>query len=88
MLILFLLLQYRIWIGAYGVSDTHKINQEIERQRQTNLVLKQRNQLIDADIKDLKFAHESIEEHARNELGLIKDGETFFRLVEQQAAKQ
>ncbi|MFB0912178.1 MAG: septum formation initiator family protein, partial [Glaciecola sp.] len=43
--------------------------------------LKQRNALLQADISDLQLGLESIEERARNELGLIKDGETFYRIL-------
>ena len=46
-----------------------------------NEKLKQRNKLLYADTDDLKLGVEAIEERARNELGMIKEGETFFRIV-------
>ena len=50
-------------------------------QAKQNAGLLQRNNLLKADIKDLKIGLEAVEERARNELGLIKQGETFYRIL-------
>lgn len=81
MLGIVLLLQYRIWFGQYGASDLRQLRSDVSRQAASNEALKQRNQLLYADIEDLREAHEAIEERARNELGLVKPEETFFRLI-------
>lgn len=78
---LLLALQYRLWTGENGVSELRALQQDIERQSATNQQLAQRNQLLQADIIDLRNAQDAVEERARNELGLIKNDETFFRLV-------
>lgn len=78
---LLLALQYRLWTGDNGMSELRSLQQDIERQEQTNQQLAQRNQLLQADIVDLRNAQEAVEERARNELGLVKADETFFRLV-------
>ena len=82
LLIVFLaLLQYRLWFGKNSVPDYLDLKEEMGRQQLANEKLTQRNKLIYADIDDLKSGLEAIEERARNELGLIKEGETFFRLI-------
>lgn len=78
---LFLALQYRLWFGKNSVPDYWRLQQEVARQAQNNERLTQRNQVLEADIDDLRQGEEAIEERARNELGLIKNSETFFRLV-------
>lgn len=78
---LLLALQYRLWTGENGMSEMRALQQDIQRQSATNQQLAQRNQLLQADIIDLRNAQEAVEERARNELGLIKADETFFRLV-------
>lgn len=78
---LLIALQYRLWAGENGVSELRGLQQDIERQHSVNQQLTQRNQLLQADIEDLQDAQEAVEERARNELGLVKQGETFFRLV-------
>jgi len=53
----------------------------LQTQALQNANLAQRNALLKADINDLKIGLEAIEERARNELGLIKKGETFYRIL-------
>jgi cell division protein FtsB len=81
-LLLFLvLLQYRLWFGKNSVPDYLALEEEVTRQLVNNNKLKQRNKLLYADTDDLKSGTEAIEERARHELGLIKQGETFFRVI-------
>lgn len=79
--ILLLALQYRLWFGKHSIPDYLNMEQELAEQLQHNQNLRQRNSLLIADIQDLKMGLESIEERARNELGLIKPGETFYRIL-------
>ena len=82
LLVLFLvLLQYRLWFGKNSVPDYLELKTSESRQVELNNKLKQRNKLIYADIDDLKNGLQAVEERARNELGMIKDGETFFRII-------
>lgn len=74
-------LQYRFWVGEHGLAELRNMRADIERQQETNEQLAQRNQLLQADINDLRSAQDAVEEFARNELGMIKQNETFFRLV-------
>ncbi|MGB1199399.1 MAG: cell division protein FtsB [Thalassotalea sp.] len=80
LLVFFVLLQYRLWFGKNSVPDYLALENEVVRQQLDNEKLQQRNKLLYADTDDLKSGLEAIEERARNELGLIKEGETFFRL--------
>lgn len=81
LLIIFCLLQYRLWFGKNSVPDYLDLQEDVIRQQQVNEKLKQRNKLLYADTDDLKLGSEAIEERARNELGMIKENETFFRLI-------
>lgn len=88
LLIFLLLLQYRLWFGKNSVPDYYVLQQEVERQKLDNEKLMQRNKILYADIDDLKSGVEAIEERARNELGLIKEHETFFRIIPAEQSKQ
>ena len=84
LILLFLLLaalQYRLWFGKHSIPDYLHMKTELEEQLLHNQNLNQRNSLLMADIQDLKIGLESIEERARHELGLIKPGETFYRIL-------
>ena len=81
LLVLLGLLQYRLWFGKNSIPDYLNRKQEVQAQAEQNANLAQRNALLEADINDLKIGLEAIEERARNELGLIKRGETFYRIL-------
>jgi len=81
LLIIFSLLQYRLWFGKNSVPDYLALQEDVTRQELANEKLKQRNKLLYADTDDLKLGTEAIEERARNELGMIKENETFFRII-------
>tara|TARA_R110002167_G_scaffold359440_1_gene576148 strand:- start:63986 stop:64300 length:315 start_codon:yes stop_codon:yes gene_type:complete len=81
LLIVFSLLQYRLWLGKNSVSDYLALQDDVTRQQLVNTKLRQRNKLLYADTDDLKLGTEAIEERARNELGMIKENETFFRVI-------
>jgi len=81
LIVLLGLLQYRLWFGKNSLPDYLALKQEVQQQSLQNDNLAQRNNLLKADISDLKIGLESIEERARNELGLIKQGETFYRIL-------
>lgn len=81
LLIFLVLLQYRLWFGKNSVPDYLSLEDEVARQKVDNDKLRQRNKLLYADTDDLKSGSEAVEERARNELGMIKNGETFFRII-------
>ncbi|MCE0494198.1 cell division protein FtsB [Vibrio salinus] len=74
-------LQYTLWLGKNGIFDYETISVEIKTQEQVNKNLRARNKEMYAEIDDLKQGLDAIEERARHELGMIKDGETFYRIT-------
>lgn len=74
-------LQYRLWFGKHSVPDYQALTKQVAHQVQQNANLTQRNALLKADIDDLTLGMDAIEERARSELGLIKRGETFYRIL-------
>lgn len=88
LLIFLVLLQYRLWLGKNSVPDYLSLKEDVGRQQSNNAKLQQRNKLLYADTDDLKSGVEAIEERARNELGMIKQGETFFRIIEKKNNRQ
>lgn len=78
-----LLLQYLLWIAEDGVRQTYALRVSIQAQTEENAVLNERNQALEADIKDMKNGLAAIEERARTEMGMIRPDETFYRILEQ-----
>ena len=81
LMLIFLGLQYQLWFGQGGLVAIWHINSKMAAQRQINQQLNERNQILLADIEDLRHGDEAIEERARQELGMIKPNETFYRIV-------
>ena len=73
--------QYRLWIADGGLAHTHRLAAEVEAQREDNARLAARNAALDAEITDLKSGVAAIEARARTTLGMVRDGETFFLVV-------
>ena len=73
--------QYALWFGKNGIQKNHVVEAEVNVALERNQLLIDRNQLMYAEIYNLKNRKGAIEERARNELGLIKQGETFFRII-------
>lgn len=74
-------LQYDFWLGKNGLVDYLAVEANVGIQQKANAELVQRNQQMYAEIDDLHRGQESVEERARNELGMIKPNETFFRII-------
>jgi len=82
--VLLLLLQYPLWLGKGGWLKVWDLNHQVESQQLVNQQTQARNALLDAEVRDLKQGTEAIEERARSELGMIKRGEVFFQIIENQ----
>lgn len=82
LLVLFGLLQYRLWVGDGSLAEVWRLHKAVQEQREENKNLRDRNEALEAEVRDLKTGSEAIEERARSELGMIRDGETFYQVVE------
>ena len=84
LLVLLAWLQYRLWVGNGGEREVSALRARVDRQARDNAGLQQRNDALAAEVEDLKSGEAAVEERARNELGMIKPGETFYRVIERQ----
>ncbi len=80
--ITFCALQVNLWVGKGGVSDVWALKNTVNQQKEINAELNTRNSALNAEVLDLKNGTAAIEERARSELGMIKEGEIFYRIVE------
>lgn len=82
LILLLLLLQYRLWVGEGSLAEVVSLQQEIARQRAELSRLEARNRALQAEVADLKDGLDALEERARSELGMIKQGEVFYQVIE------
>jgi len=75
-------LHYRLWVGEGSFAHVNDLQSKVESRASENEARRQRNEILKAEIFDLKEGLSTVEEIARSELGLIKRGEIFFLLIE------
>lgn len=85
MALLLLLLQWTLWAGRSGVLDFVNLRHDIGEATARNDRLARRNQLLLEDVLDIKSREEAVEELARSRLGMIREGERFFQVIERPA---
>ena len=83
LIILLTYLQYRLWIGDGSLAHAHRLENEIQLQQAENDRMHERNRILDVEVQELKSGLDTIEERARNDIGLIKKDETFFMLLDE-----
>ncbi|MDQ3185965.1 MAG: cell division protein FtsB [Pseudomonadota bacterium] len=76
------LLQYPLWLGKGSWLKVWEFDQQLIAQHEINRKLQTRNATLDAEVRDLKQGSDAIEERARSELGMIRQDEIFFHIVE------
>lgn len=76
------ILQYRLWLSHDGLPSLLRLHYAVEKQRQDNDKLQERNAVLAAEVADLKSGLDALEERARSELGMVKPDETFFHVIE------
>ena len=83
LLLLFIGLQYKLWFGDGSLSEVVQLSRELETQKAKLQLLEERNRILEAQVLDLQNWLDAFEEKARNDLGMIKQEETFIQLIPQ-----
>lgn len=84
LVVILLLLQVQLW---RQFSEMRTLRELVEEQQAENEELEKRNEALAAEVEDLRAGLDAIEERARSELGLIREGEDFFLIVDPEDAE-
>lgn len=87
LLLLLFWLQYKIWLQDGGIPEVLQLQQEVAEVKVEVKTLQERNSSLDAEVKDLKKGLDAIEERARSEMGMIKEGEVYYQVIEPEAGQ-
>lgn len=79
LVVLLVVSQIKLWFGDYGVVRLAALKKELAKQVDENNRLIKRNESLHAQVKELREGKEALEERARNQLGMIKEGEVFIQ---------
>ena len=85
LLFLLFLLQVQLWFGSHGLGQLRALQNTIAHEKAKNDQMMVRNEQLHAEVEELKDGKDALEERARSQLGFIRDGETFYRVVPKSA---
>jgi len=79
--LLTVLIQYPLWWGKGGWLDVWALQKNIAVQQDNNQALAARNAALQAEVQDLRSGTQAVEERARAEMGMIREGEVFVQIL-------
>ena len=75
-------LQHKLWFGDGGIFQSMQVEKKLEIQQANNLKMAAQNRAIEPDIAELKSGDQALEEQARFDLGMVKQGEVYYQIVD------
>src|SRR3989304_6308246 len=85
---LIVLIQFPLWLGKGGWLRVWDLDRQGQGEKEQNLKVQKRNVALDAEVSDLKQGLDAVEERARYQLGMVKQDEVFFQIVEPRQAAE
>jgi len=82
LVLLLAVLQYRLWIAEGSLAERHRLQQQVEEQALVNEQLRERNAVLEREVLTLQSGNQGVEQRAREQLGLVREGETFYQMVD------
>jgi cell division protein FtsB len=86
MVFILLFLQYRLWFQAGGMQDMWQLKKELALQVEKNQHMKLINKELLSQIRRSHNSRDAAELRARQELGMVKKGETFYQIVHKEGS--
>ena len=77
--------QLRLWSE---LRDVRELRAQLQEQLDENTRLESRNDALAAEVDDLRSGLAALEERARAELGLIREDDEFFLIVDPKALER
>jgi cell division protein FtsB len=82
LLLLLGVMQYRLWFAEGSFAERHRLQLQVEEQTRINAELKARNAVLEREVLELQTGKKGVEQRAREQLGLVREGEMFYQIVE------
>ncbi len=80
--LLLIALQYRLWFAEGSLAEQQRLTRQVEEQTRINTALRERNAVLEREVLELQTGNAGVEQRAREELGLVREGETFFQVAD------
>ena len=82
------LLQYQLWLGDGGITERRSLESQVVRDSKENRSLRQRNEALADRVIELQEGDEMLEAVAREDLGLVREGEEFILFVDDKSGEK
>jgi len=82
LVLLLAVLQYRLWFAQGSLAEKHRLEQQVKEQLRVNQELRERNAVLEREVLNLQSGNTGVEQRAREQLGLVREGETFYQVVD------
>ncbi len=86
LLVILTALQYRLWFADGSLAEQRRLELQVQEQSRINSRLLERNAVLEREVLELKSGNKGVEQRAREQLGLVREGETFYQVVENKPA--
>ena len=85
LLVLLAVLQYRLWIAEGSIAEQQRLKQQVQQFIDENEQLRERNAVLEREVLELQTGNAGVEQRAREQLNLVREGETYYQLEEADA---
>ncbi|HAU58605.1 MAG: septation ring formation regulator EzrA [Verminephrobacter sp.] len=75
-------LHAQLWLGRGSLPRVHEMQRQINDQKAANAQASQANARLASEVHDLKEGLDMVEDKARNELGMVKQGEIYVQYTQ------
>lgn len=82
--VLLIFLQVRLWFGEGSMAHVTALKRQIVAEQKTIAAERERNRELAMEVEQLRHGTDAVEGEARRDLGMIRDGETYFMLLDSQ----
>jgi len=79
LLCLFLIFGFFTFFGDKGILHLLRLQKELARIKEMNIKMGEENQRLKEEVRRLQYEKRYIEEIARKELGMVKEGEIIYQ---------
>ena len=82
LLLILLFLQYRLWVAEGSLAEQQRLERQVLEHTAVNKELRERNAVLEREVLELQSGNAGVEQRAREQLGLVREGETYYQFVE------
>ncbi|AVP58526.1 septum formation initiator family protein [Pulveribacter suum] len=81
LLLLLVVVHGQLWTGRGSIGQVQEMRRQLAEQQLANAQARQANERLAAEVQDLREGLDMVEEKARSELGMVRQGEIYVHVT-------